>query len=835
MNKLLLIDGNSLINRAFYALPLLSNKKGVYTGAVFGFANMLFKAIDKVQPTNIAVAFDVSRKTFRTELYPQYKGTRKETPEELKPQFALVKTMLDCMKIARIEKLGIEADDILGTVAKKYDGKTYILSGDRDLLQLVDPNITMLFTKKGITEIDEYTHENIKEKFGVTAEQVIDLKALMGDKSDNIPGLYKVGNVTARMLIEQFDNIENIYNNISQVKGALREKIENNKDVVYLSRALATIKTDCDLDFDINECKLVVPFGQKLKDFFEEMGFDSLLKKSNIFQNVVKDVVSQVKNLKTLQDIDELLEKAYNAKCIAFCLNGQASFACDDTDYVLPITFDFFTPLTLENCLEKLKPLLEDDNIKKITYDVKSQLDILYKNNILLSRINLYDYSLMRYLVWAGTKIENEPISASYILQNAEQYIQKLGVLNLDNLYHNIELPLTFVLYDMEQTGFKIQTETLEELKITLEQKIESITNQIYELAGQQFNINSPKQVAEILYDKLGLISNMNKKRTTNIDVLNDLADKHPIVPLIIQYRKTHKIYSSYIIPYINITTKNGDIIKTVFNQTLTATGRLSSSEPNLQNIPVRDDDGKILRKIFISRFENGVIMSADYNQIELRLLAHFSEDKNLIDCFNSGIDVHSKTASEIFDTKLENVTPQMRRMAKAVNFGIVYGISDFGLANTVGMPNYLAKEYKQKYFKAYPDVQIFQNKSVLDAVQNGFVKTLYGRIRHIPELQSSNYLLRQFGERIAMNMPLQGTASDIIKIAMINVYNKLKHNNLKSKLILQIHDELILDVVPEEIEVCKDILLNCMQNVTKLKVGLPVEVNFAKNWYECK
>lgn len=835
MKTLLLIDGNSLMNRAFYALPFFTNKKGVYTGAVFGFANMLLKAIETIQPDHIAVAFDASRETFRKERYADYKATRKETPKELIGQFDLVKNMLDCMNITRIEKKGIEADDILGTIAKSYDGKTYILSGDRDMLQLVDENITVLFTKKGITKTQEYTNENIVDEYGVTAEQVIDLKALMGDKSDNIPGLAGVGEIKGRILIEEFGSIDNIYLNIDKITGALKKSLIENKDIVYLSKFLVTIKTDCELDYNIENFNFVVPFGQKLKSFFKDMGFESLLKRSNLFENSANSFVKQDKNLETVHDLEVFIQNVQKVKKFAFCLNGEVSFAFDEINYILPMKFDLFSEvLTLENCLKKLKPVFEDDNIEKVTFDLKSQLPYLVKNNIDISKNKLFDYSIMRYLVWAGKDIQEEPISASYLFQNYDEYKQKLQLLQLEQLYYDIELPLIFVLYNMEQTGFKIDVQTLLELKNNLQEKISSLSEQIWTLAGQKFNLNSPKQIGDILYDKLGLVGYLNKKRSTNVDALNELANKHPIVSLIIQYRKFHKLYSSYVIPYTQIVEKQGDIIKTVFSQTTTATGRLSSSEPNLQNIPVRDGEGKALRKIFVSRFDNGVIMSADYNQIELRLLAHVSEDENLLNCFNNNIDVHSKTASEIFGVDINCVNSEMRRTAKTVNFGIIYGISDYGLATSLGMPHHVAKEYKQKYFEAYPKVLDFQGKSVQNALQNGFVKTLYGRIRHIPEIQSTNYMLRQFGERIAINMPLQGTSSDIIKIAMIKVYNRLKQENLKSKLILQIHDELMLDVAQDEIQICQNILLQSMQNVIRLKTELPVSISWAHSWFDC-
>lgn len=829
-DKFLIVDGNSLAYRAYYAMPFLTSPEGTNTGAVFGFFNMLLKAIEDNTPNYIAVAFDFSKHTFRTEIFKDYKGTRQETPPELREQFPIIKELLKKLKIAVFEMENIEADDIIGTLAKSSKTtKNLILSGDRDLLQLIDTNTEVLLTKHGTTSTKSMTLESLKEEMHITPSQVVDLKALMGDNSDNIPGVKGVGPKTAQDLIEAYGTLENVYKHIDELKGSLKEKLIKDKEMAFLSYTLAKIKTDVELDFKLENLKLHYPFDVSIKEDFKRFGFGMFLKR-NIYAEVKEvEEKSQSKNIEI--DSLEILENLKLSSTFAFNFNGNIEFSTNsDTIYSLKKNFDLFSKsIETNDVILKLKNVLEDDSILKLTSDLKQELHLL--KNLGIEVKNVFDLKLGAYLI-GGSK--NITTSTNTYFELYEDIKTKLKNLDLEKLYYNIELPLLYVLYDMESAGFKINSKELLELSDKYTKELSELENSIQELAGEQFNVKSPKQLASILFDKLGLKAKFfHKKNSTNIDVLNELISEHPIVPLIIRYRKIQKLHSTYIEPYIELVKNSGDIIHTVFNQTLTATGRLSSSEPNLQNIPVRDDEGKLLRKLFISRFDGGNIISADYNQIELRLLAHYSGDEKLVNAYKENKDIHTLTASQVFGVPESEVTPIQRRSAKAVNFGIIYGISDFGLSQNANLSRKEAKLYIEKYFATYPSVKEYMDSNVKFARENGYIKTIMGRIRRIPEINSNVYQTRQFGERVAMNMPLQGSASDIIKMAMIKVEEALK--NLKSKLILQIHDELIVDTYPGEENMVKQILKDCMENVVTLKVPLPVDINMGKTWFECK
>ncbi len=829
-DKFLIVDGNSLAYRAYYAMPFLTSPEGTNTGAVFGFFNMLLKAIEDNTPNYIAVAFDFSKHTFRTEIFKDYKGTRQETPPELREQFPIIKELLKKLKIAVFEMENIEADDIIGTLAKSSKTtKNLILSGDRDLLQLIDTNTEVLLTKHGTTSTKSMTLESLKEEMHITPSQVVDLKALMGDNSDNIPGVKGVGPKTAQDLIEAYGTLENVYKHIDELKGSLKEKLIKDKEMAFLSYTLAKIKTDVELDFKLENLKLHYPFDVSIKEDFKRFGFGMFLKR-NIYAEVKEvEEKSQSKNIEI--DSLEILENLKLSSTFAFNFNGNIEFSTNsDTIYSLKKNFDLFSKsIETNDVILKLKNVLEDDSILKLTSDLKQELHLL--KNLGIEVKNVFDLKLGAYLI-GGSK--NITTSTNTYFELYEDIKTKLKNLDLEKLYYNIELPLLYVLYDMESAGFKINSKELLELSDKYTKELSELENSIQELAGEQFNVKSPKQLASILFDKLGLKAKFfHKKNSTNIDVLNELISEHPIVPLIIRYRKIQKLHSTYIEPYIELVKNSGDIIHTVFNQTLTATGRLSSSEPNLQNIPVRDDEGKLLRKLFISRFDGGNIISADYNQIELRLLAHYSGDEKLVNAYKENKDIHTLTASQVFGVPESEVTPIQRRSAKAVNFGIIYGISDFGLSQNANLSRKEAKLYIEKYFATYPSVKEYMDSNVKFARENGYIKTIMGRIRRIPEINSNVYQTRQFGERVAMNMPLQGSASDIIKMAMIKVEEALK--NLKSKLILQIHDELIVDTYPGEESTVKQILKDCMENVVALKVPLPVDINVGKTWFDCK
>lgn len=833
MDKLLIIDGNSIANRAYYALPFLSNHEGKPTGAVFGFANILIKVLNETKPSHVVVAFDHARKTFRNEIYSEYKMQRKPSPDELIVQFPVIKQMLNIMDIEIIEKAGIEADDIIGSVCKIFNGEKFILSGDRDLLQLIDENTCVWLTKKGVSEVDKVDNERLKDLFNLSPSQIIDLKALMGDSSDNIPGVSGIGEKTALSLLEKYVDVDGVFAHIDEIKGKLKEKLVADKDKAYMSKQLATIKCDCDIDFDLDKAKLKMPFDEKVYNFFKDQDFSSLLKNENLFKDNFQ-TSTKSKKIDRVKLTNDILNKLVNLKPGYFCYNlEKLEFYINDKVFFLEQNYGMFeNEASLEIVLQKLKPLFEDKNITKITNNAKNDLHLLYRNNIALN--NFFDLSIANYIINAGLKIKTLQPELDEYKDLFEEYKKFLKENQLDFVFYNIELPLTKILMEMEESGFKINKEKLEILDREFCVMIDEISAQIYLEAGEEFNINSPKQVAHILFDKLGIKTYNNRKQSTSVHKLDEYR-YIPIINNILNYRKLAKIKNTYIDVYKDITASSGDIIHTTFNQTLTNTGRLSSSEPNLQNIPTRDDIGKNLRKIFVSKFKNGKIISADYNQIELRLLADMSGEEGLINSYKEGEDIHAITASHIFNVPIDQVNDIQRREAKAVNFGIIYGISDYGLSQNIKSTREQAKQYIDSYFNRYPKVKMFMDNNIAFAQKNGFAITKFGRKRKIPELESSSYFTRMFGQRVAMNMPLQGTASDIIKLAMIKVNDALKSKKLKSQLILQIHDELIIDCSPDEIDVVCEILKKEMESVTQLKVPLVVNVGIGDSLFECK
>ena len=832
MDKLLIVDGNSIANRAFYALPFLSNHNGQPSGAVFGFANILIKIIGELSPTHLVIAFDHARKTFRNEIYPEYKMQRKSTPEELISQFPLIKQMLSAMKIKTIEESGIEADDIIGSISKSCDCTKIILSGDRDLLQLIDDNTSVWLTKKGVSEVDKVDKDKIKEEFEITPEQVIELKALMGDTSDNIPGVSGVGEKTAKALILEYGSLDNVYKNIESIRPKLQEKLINDKEIAYISKTLATIKTDCDINFNLEECKIVYPLPISAYNFFKDMDFTSLVRNKLLFSEETTDestnnVAERVKLTK------ENLDKLNSLKSDYFCYNlSEMEFIIDGTIYYLDKVIDMFSDgLDVDEVILSLKPIFENDKVLKITASAKQDMHLLCKYDIKLN--NYFDLAVGDYIINAGLK-QASNFSLEDYFERYNTLKKQISENKLDFIYEDIEKPLIEILFNMERDGFRVNRERLFELDKEYSEKLEKLTKEIYSEAGEEFNINSPKQVAHILFDKLGIKSYNNKKQSTKAGILEEL--RHiPLVDNILTYRKFAKLKNTYIDVYEKLTSESGDVIHTTFNQTLTSTGRLSSSEPNLQNIPTRDDYGKNLRKIFVSKFGGGKIISADYNQIELRLLADMSGEEDLIKSYKEGRDIHSLTASQIFNVDIDKVTPLERREAKAVNFGIIYGISEYGLSQNIKITVDSAKKYISSYFSRYPKVKEFMDNNVAFAKEKGYAVTKFGRIRKIPEINSSKYNIRMFGERVAMNMPLQGTASDIIKLAMIRVAKSLKDKNLKSQLILQIHDELIIDTYPGEEEVVKTVLKEAMENVATLNVPLVVSMGEGESLYDCK
>lgn len=851
MNKLVLIDGNSLINRAFYATPPLSAKDGTPTNAVYAFVNMLVRIIGDIKPRYMLVAFDRKEPTFRHEMYADYKGTRKPMPEDLRPQIDLMKKVLDTMGISRYEQAGIEADDIIGSMAKRYKGDTIIITGDKDSFQLVDETTSVYFTRRGITETEIYSNENFKEKTGIEPIQIIDLKSMMGDSSDNIPGIAGVGEKTALSLVEKYGSLENLYSHIDELSGKLKEKVENSKDIAYLSKTLATINVKLDIPVKDEDMGYSFPFGAATKKLFIDLDFKNVLRREELF--LADDEISEsVKKNKELPEIIEVndvvsLPKFDEDKLLAVNLGDNLNVYDGEKEYKINVTDNFFDKgIMYGEAVGYIAKLVGNDKRKLVVYAKKDLRTELNKFKVAFNAF-AYDVAIEKYLAdFSGKDEKLSEVIAAYDLDKDrigwslneihDRLFEKLKTENMLDLYEKVELPLSDVLFSMERSGFKVDVATLNEMANEYDKRIAVIAEKIDEYAGEKVNPNSPKQLGKILYDKLGLISGKKKGNpSTSADVLEKIADKHPIVPLILKYRQLQKLNSTYIKGFRPLIDEDTGLIHTCFNQTLTTTGRLSSKEPNLQNIPVREQEGKEIRKLFVSSFENGKIVGADYSQIELRLLAHFSKCQPLIDAFLSGKDIHRITASQVFGVGEDQVTPEMRRSAKAVNFGIIYGISDYGLSEQLKISPKKAGEYIAKYFEAYPNVKEYMNSNVEFARKNGYVSTLLGRKRYIPEINSSNFNLRSFGERAAMNMPLQGTAADVIKIAMIKVANRIKKEGLRSRLILQVHDELIVDTAEDEVEEVKNILVEEMQSAVTLSVPLTVETECGTRWFDAK
>ncbi len=850
MEKLVLIDGNSLFNRAFYATPLFTTKSGTPTNAVFGFTKLLFKIIDTVKPEYLVVAFDMKAPTFRHKMYDGYKATRKPMPEELAVQVEPLKSLLKAMKVAIYQQEGIEADDILGTLSNKFNVHSYVYTGDRDAYQLVDEKTDVYFTKRGVTDLLRLSVENFKSELGITPAQVIDLKALMGDKSDNIPGVAGIGEKTALGLIENYGSLGCIYEHVDEIKGATREKLINGKEQAELSYKLATIDRNCGIELDLENCKTPYGYGSEVREIFKQMEFSSFL---------ALDIFDKSKKSTPSAQIDY----PQNVNCLSFSEFENAfinnRFAVDLSQAGAKIydgnkqyTLKTAEGLISDNCIsygdfvQGLENIYGNAKNTVIAYDYKSQLHILHELGI-KAECNFEDLAIAKYLtdynssdgslqsLCAQNSYDCE-FSAFAIAELFKTFSEKLNSENMLSLYNDIEKPLVLVLYEMEREGVKISLDDLDGLSKHYQTLIDEYKNKIYLGCGKQFNINSPMQLGEVLYEKLNIteVKKKNGKYTTGADVLEKLADKNPVIADVLKFRLYQKLNSTYAEGFKPLIDKRTGIVHTTYNQTATTTGRLSSSNPNLQNIPIRRDEGRELRKVFVPR-EGNVFIDADYSQIELRLLAHFSDCKQLIEAFSSGVDFHTNTAAQVFNVPREQVTAKMRSAAKAVNFGIIYGISDFGLSRDLNIPVATAKEYIARYFETYGEVKQYMNANVEFARKHGYVCTLTGRKRVIPEINSPNYNLRQFGERAAMNMPLQGSSADIIKIAMIAVRNALKKSNLKAKIILQVHDELVLEAPREEVQIASEILKREMENAVELKVPLTVEVHSGKNWYEAK
>lgn len=866
MEKLVLIDGNSLLNRAFYATPLFTTKSGVPTNAVFGFIKLMLKIISDKKPTYFAVAFDLHAPTFRHKMYTDYKAGRKPMPDELAVQMPILKDVLRIMNIKICEMQGYEADDLLGTIAKKFGVQTYIYTGDRDSYQLVDETTNVCFTRKGVSDILELSAENFKDEIGLVPSQIIDLKALMGDKSDHIPGIAGVGEKSAYTLLEKYFDLDGIYAHLDEISGALHTKLENGKQDAYFSKELATIKVDVPISLALGECLLKMPFPYTLREKFAELEFKSLVTLSifNDAESPVEEVNSEKlggvgavveKTIESVQDAISLLKQDHVEKIscyiteneFRFCLLNYAWTGAQTTqEYVIPIKRDLLDLGVFESDLTPLYQAIFGREKTVVAYSVKDVMHYLRTCNVEV-KSPFEDVSILKCISEGLGNSDGltfcmnqhsipEPHKAFGVAWLAEYYYQTLNEQERA-LYKNIELPLVRVLFAMEKQGVCINQTELMTFSKRYNAELSEITKRIYELAGEEFNINSTQQLGKILFEKLKIGDGVKKNKDskhykTTAEELEKYADNSEIVRQLLRYRKVQKINSTYIEGFKPLIS-NGKV-HTTYNQSNTATGRLSSANPNLQNIPVRTDEGRELRKLFTAS-EGNVLIDADYSQIELRLLAHFSGCKELIEAYCEGKDIHAITASQVFNVPLNKVTPQLRREAKAVNFGIIYGISAFGLSNDLNIGAKKAKAYIDKYFETYSDVKAYMNKNVETAMQNGYVTTLFGRRRVINEIRSSNYNLRSFGERAAMNMPLQGSSADIIKVAMINVYKKLQEGGYKAKLVLQVHDELIIDCPKDEAEEVALILKTEMENAVTLKVPLTVDVGVGENWFVTK
>jgi DNA polymerase-1 len=892
--KLMLVDGNSILNRAYYGLMgnnMLSTSDGVYVNAVYGFINILFKYLDEEHPSHIGVAFDVKGPTFRHEKFSDYKANRKGMPEELALQVPIIKQILDCMNIKRLELEGYEADDILGSVslcAEQRDMEVVILTGDRDSLQLASntTRIKLPITRSKATKTEEYSYNEVVKKYGVTPEQLIEVKGLMGDPSDNIPGVPSVGKKTALELIRTYGTIENVYENIENIrKPSVKKNLIENRELAFLSRKLACIDRQMPQLCNIEELKIREFNNEKLYELFEKLEFKSFIEKFELGKDANSDtpekevcVITKIEELSKLKhkiiqsgklSIFPLIDKVNNFESkmtgLGISYNEEAACYVELNKYISESDF-----------LSEFKDIFENEKINKYGHGIKSLIVYLKNNNIEIRGI-AFDSMIAAYIInpsketytlselsrdylgntivsieelsgkgknftcFSDMELDSISSAAAVYAETILKLYDKLDSIINENsqnqLYYDIELPLTEVLADMEWRGFKVDVNGLEKLSIELEDKINLITREIYDIAGEKFNINSPKQLGVILFEKLNLpvLKRTKTGYSTDAEVLEQLSSQHEIVSKVLEYRQLVKLKSTYVegmLPLINPITQR---IHSSFNQTVTATGRISSTEPNLQNIPIKLQGGREIRKVFIPNGDEYILSDADYSQIELRVLAHITGDENLIKAFTNNEDIHASTASSVFGVPLKEVTPLMRSNAKAVNFGIVYGIGDFSLAKDLGITRKEARHYIDSYLGKYPKVKEYMHDIVQEANEKGYVTTLFNRRRYLPELKSKNYNIRSFGERIAMNTPIQGSAADIIKIAMVKVYRQLKERNMKSRLILQVHDELIVEThVDEEKEVNK-IIKESMESSAKLKVPLVVELKTGENWYETK
>lgn len=885
MGKLVLIDGNSIANRAFYGIPDLTNSQGLHTNAIYGFLNIVFKILSEENPDYLAVAFDLHAPTFRHKMYEAYKGTRKPMPTELREQMPYLKQLLQAMNVRILELEGYEADDLLGTMAKRMEAEGHIvslISGDRDLLQIATDNIKIRIpkTKAGKTEIEDYNTQDVIDKYSLTPLQIIELKALMGDSSDNIPGVPKIGEKTATALLAEYGNIENLHDHIDEIsKNSVRETLRDHFDMAVLSKKLATIEINAPIDVSLEEIKMPDIYTQEAYSIVKFLGFKNFAAK---FEDKAENSNDEIeKNFAQINDFGEaenIFSKCNNTEDFSFILLTEdkvligLSLCLNDNEiFFIPVQGFISSAYLIDKMVDIISKHAEGSIS---TFNIKSQLHFLKEVSLKQASDSLFDCLIAAYLlnplksdydvediagehlslVIKGYKerfdkltltqaIEKNPENVrdfacymAYVCFKASDVLRsKLVDSNMLSLFKDIEMPLAVVLYRMEAEGILVEPDQLRDYSVKLSEELVSLEQSIYQDAGEEFNINSPKQLGEILFEKMKIPGGKKTKTgySTAADVLEKLSVDYPFVDKILRYRTVSKLKSTYadgLVPYID----ENNRIHSTFNQTITATGRISSTEPNLQNIPIRMEEGRLIRKVFVPK-EGCVFVDADYSQIELRIMAHMSGDDKLIEAYKRADDIHAITASEVFHVPLSEVTPTLRRNAKAVNFGIIYGISSFGLSTDLSISRKEANDFIERYFETYPKVKSFIDGLVSSAKEKGYACTLFNRRRPIPELSSNVFMQRSFGERVAMNAPIQGTAADIMKIAMINVYKRMEELNLKSKLLLQVHDELLIEAYEDELDIVKKILSDEMSGACDLKVKLEIDMHDGLNWYDAK
>lgn len=880
MSHFVLIDGNSIANRAFYALPLLSTSAGLHTNAVLGFTTMLLKVLEEMEPTHIMVAFDAGKVVFRHTEYAEYKGGRAKTPPELSEQFPLIRELLDAFSIKRFELEGYEADDIIGTLTKRADEqnwKTTVITGDKDMLQLVSDHVSVALTRKGVSEIELYTPQEIQEKYGLAPLQIIDLKGLMGDSSDNIPGVPGVGEKTALKLLHEYGSVEAVLENVDRVSGKkLQENLRENVDKAKMSKELATILREAPVELDVEATGYSGYDGAVLAEFFKKMEFKSLLSKIKVDAPAKGEEMAAPFQFEvvTAETADRFADKLTSPMAIYVEMDGDnyhhapiLGFGLSADDTVL------YVPWDVAKDWQAFCKWLACDTQKKWTFDGKRDtvglawhgLEILgidfdvylasyllnatesnptldsiasqYAKVRVLADEEVYGKGAKRMLPESDVLSEHVAHKAAAIWQSVPVLREQLAENQMNELLDDLEAPLSMVLAQMEKQGVKVNRDRLAQMGVELDAKLEELTAQIYELAGRTFNINSPKQLGEILFDVLDLpvLKKTKTGPSTSADVLEKLAPYHPIIDAILTFRQLGKLRSTYIEGLTKEIHSQSSKVHTLYNQATTATGRLSSTDPNLQNIPIRMEEGRKIREAFIPSEEGWYMLAADYSQIELRILAHISGDENLIDAFRRGMDIHTRTAMDVFGVGEGEVTSLMRRQAKAVNFGIVYGISDYGLSQNLGITRKEAGDFIERYFSVFSGVKHWMEEIVKQAKQDGYVTTLLNRRRYLPDIRSSNFNLRSFAERTAMNTPIQGTAADVIKLAMIRMQESLREKGLKSRMLLQVHDELVFEVPQDELEAMQQLVPEVMESALELNVPLKVDVNYGQSWYDAK